>query len=78
MTIPSDDIRKVAKEAGPLDDVFFIKLGEDALTIEEIISTILNIPIKVKNAVPQYSITNIGSRGVRLDNYAKSLLRQSC
>ena len=71
LVIPSDAVFKIARNAGPLDDVFFAKIGEDLQAIEEIISTILNVPVKVKSAVPQFTITNIGSRGVRLDNYAE-------
>ena len=82
ITVPSENAIMFAKTAGPLDDFFFTKLGEDIATVEEIISTVLNIPVKVKNAVPQFAITNIGSRGVRLDNFAEIIfeveLQQDC
>ena len=74
ITIPSDAVLKLARDAGPLDDEFFNKIGEDLEAIEEIIATVLNVPIKVISTVPQYSITNIGSRGVRLDNYAEIIV----
>ena len=59
---------------GPLDDVVFTKIGEDSLAVEEIISTIMGVAVKVKTAIPQYTISNIGSRGVRLDNYAEIIV----
>ena len=74
LVIPSDAVLKIARNAGPMDDVFFSKIGEDLQAIEEIISTVLDVPVKVENAVPQFTIMNIGSRGVRLDNYAEIIV----
>ncbi|MBQ1348205.1 MAG: PD-(D/E)XK nuclease family transposase, partial [Aeriscardovia sp.] len=74
MIIPSDEARRFAKNASPMDDVVFQKLGEDPLAIEEIISTILGVPVKVKSAIPQYTVFNVGSRSVRLDNYSEIMV----
>ena len=71
LVIPSDAVIKLARAAGPMDDVFFTKLGEEAGAIEEVVRTVSGIPVRVKRAIPQYTITNIGSRGVRLDNYSE-------
>ena len=71
LVIPSDAAIKLARKAGPMEDVFFKKLGEDLDAIEEIISTVLDVPVKVVSAIPEFVITNIGSRGVRLDNFAE-------
>ena len=70
IVIPSDRAIETSKKMGPMDDVFFNKLGENAGAIEEVISTILGIPIIVREVVPQYTITEIGSKGVRLDSFA--------
>ena len=74
LVVPSESVLKLARTAGPLSDVFFTKLSEDIATTEEIISTVLNVPVKVKSSIPQFTITNIGSRGVRLDNYAEIIV----
>ena len=55
---------------GPMDDIFFNKLGEDAEAVGEIISTALGKKVRVRYTIPQYTITEIGSRGVRLDAFA--------
>ena len=74
LVAPSEVVLKLARTAGPLDDVFFTKLAEDIATIEEIVSTVLNVPVKVKSTIPQFTITNIGSRGVRLDSFAEIIV----
>ena len=43
----------------PMDDVFFSKMAEDASAIQEVISTIVGIPVIVLEVVPQYTITGI-------------------
>ena len=74
MAIPSQDVLKLARNVGPMEDVFFNKVGEDLAAIEEIIQTILDVPLKARKAIPQFMITNMGSRGVRLDNYAEIIV----
>lgn len=71
---PSDEILKMAANASPMVDVFFDLLGEDKEAIGEIISTIIGVHVRVLNTVPQYSISNVGSMGVRLDNYSENVV----
>ena len=71
VTTPSDEARTLAKTAGPLDDAVFFLLGEDRAVMAEIISTIIGVPVVVKDVVPQYTIMNFGSRSVRLDNFSE-------
>ena len=44
-------------------------MGESKEVCEEIISTILQFPVKVLRVVPQNTIANIQGRGVRLDAF---------
>ena len=67
----SDQVLKVAQNAGPMTDTFFQLIGEDKKAIGEIISAVLGVSVEVKESVPQYSILNVGSMGVRLDDYAE-------
>ncbi len=67
----SETARKSAAMMTPMDDVFFNKMAEDANAIQEVISTILGMPVIVIEVVPQCTITGIGNRGVRLDSFAR-------
>ncbi|MBQ9008825.1 MAG: PD-(D/E)XK nuclease family transposase, partial [Clostridia bacterium] len=69
--VASENAKMLAANIGPMDNQFFIKVGEDPRAIEEIIVTVLGVPVRVVSAVPEYTILHIGSRGVRLDNYAE-------
>lgn len=51
----------------PIDDAMFQKVCEDKETCQEIISAILDEPIKVISVIPQNSIGNLQGRAVRLD-----------
>ena len=51
----------------PIDDAMFQKMCEDEATCQEIITTILDEPVKVISVVPQNSIGNLQGRAVRLD-----------
>ena len=66
---------KIARDAGPMDDAFFAKLGEDPRAIEEVISTVLKVPVKVMEVIPRHTLTNVGSRGVKLDNYSEIMFK---
>lgn len=67
---PSEKAIEQAKQLNPIDDVFFNKMGESAEVCEEIISTILQVPVKVLRVSPQDTITNLQNRSVRLDALA--------
>ena len=67
---PSEKAIEQAKQLNPIDDVFFNKMGESAEVCEEIISAILQSPVKVLRVVPQDTITSLQGRGVRLDALA--------
>ena len=68
--VASDVVMDASRKMGPMDDIFFNKLGEDKEAIEEIISAVLGIKARVRYAIPQYTIAGIGNRGVRLDAFA--------
>lgn len=68
---PSTKIRNLVRSLSPMDDAFFTRLGEDPDAIGEVISTVLRVPVRVVSSTPQYTILNLGSRGVRLDNLAE-------
>ena len=55
------------KRLVPIDDAMFQKMCEDPETCQEIISTILDEPVRVISVVPQNSIGNLQGRAVRLD-----------
>ena len=67
---PSAEIVAQARELNPIDDIFFNKMGESAEVCEEIISTILQCPVRVLRVVPQNTIASLQGRGVRLDALA--------
>ncbi|MBR1628646.1 MAG: hypothetical protein IJ679_05165 [Lachnospiraceae bacterium] len=69
IVVPSELVKEASRKMGPMDDVFFNRMGEDEDAIGEVISTVLGIPVVVKDAVPQYAIAGIGNRGVRLDAF---------
>ena len=71
--IPSELTKAKTRMLGPMDDIFFNKMGEDKEAIGEVISTVLGIPITVRELVPQYTLSGIGNRGVRLDTFAAVL-----
>ena len=73
VTIPSDVVISASRKMGPMDDIFFNKMGEDPGAIGEVISTVLGIPVIVRDVIPQYTITGIGNRGVRLDAFASAV-----
>lgn len=66
----SDEARAQAKKQNPIDDIFFGKMGESPEVCEEIISAILQAPVKVSRVIPQNTISNLQGRGVRLDALA--------
>ena len=70
VVVPSEVAINASRKMGPMDDIFFNKMGEDADAIGEVISTVLGIPVIVRDVIPQYTITGIGNRGVRLDAFA--------
>ena len=72
-----------AKKLRPISSIFFSKLAESPEACEEIISTVLNFPVKVLSVIPESTITNLQGRGVRLDALAevvavKAELLQDC
>ena len=67
---PDAETVAYAKELNPIDDVFFNKMGESPEVNEEIISTILQVPVKVLKVIPQNTIASLQGRGVRLDALA--------
>lgn len=71
--VPSEVAINASRNMGPLDDIFFNKMGEDTGAIGEVITTVLDIPVIVREVIPQYTITGIGNRGVRLDAMASVL-----
>lgn len=70
---PSPEAVEQAKQLNPIDDVFFNKMGESPEVCEEIISTILQYPVKVLRVVPQNTIASLQGRGVRLDALADAV-----
>ena len=56
---PSPEAVEQAKQLNPIDDVFFNKMGESPEVCEEIISTILQYPVKVLRVVPQNTIASL-------------------
>ena len=70
VVIPSEVAINASRKMGPMDDIFFNKMGEDPDAIGEVISTVLGIPVIVRDVIPQYTIAGIGNRGVRLDAFA--------
>ena len=74
---PSDEAKAKAKELNPIDDVFFVKMGESPEVCEEIISTVLQFPIKVLRVIPQNTIQNLQGRSVRLDALAEVVVKKS-
>ena len=67
---PSAEVIAQARALNPIDDIFFNKMGESAEVCEEIISAILQFPVKVLLVVPQNTIASLQGRGVRLDTLA--------
>ena len=70
VVVPSDIAKDASRKMGPMDDIFFNKMGEDKEAIREVVTTVLGIPVIVKDTIPQYTIAGIGNRGVRLDALA--------
>ena len=62
-----------ARQLNPIDDIFFNKMGESAEVCEEIISAILQYPVKVLRVIPQNTIASLQGRGVRLDALADAM-----
>ena len=67
---PSAEVVAQARDLNPIDDIFFNKMGESAEVCEEIISAILQFPVRVLRVVPQNTIASLQGRGVRLDALA--------
>ena len=65
---PTEEVKETARKMGPMDDLFFNKVGKDKGSIEEIISTIAGIKVDVLDVIPQYFITGLENRSVRLDS----------
>ena len=72
--IRSEKTVEEAKKLGMMDDLFFNKMMEDPAVCEEIISTCLKTPVKVKRVIPQSTITSLQNKGVRLDAFAEAAL----
>ena len=70
---PSEEAKAKARELNPIDDIFFNKMGESPEVCEEIISAILQFPVRVLQVIPQNTITSLQGRGVRLDALADVL-----
>ena len=70
VVVPSEVAINASRKMGPMDDIFFNKMGEDPDAIGEVISTVLGVTVIVRDVIPQYTITGIGGRGVRLDAFA--------
>ena len=68
---PSVIAKETTKKMVPMDDIFFNKMGEKTKPIEEVISTILGIQVEVLEVVPQYTITGLRNRGIRLDSFSR-------
>lgn len=67
----SEEALAKAKEMNPIDDIFFNKMAESAEVCEEIISAVLQVPVKVLRVIPQNTIASLQGRGVRLDALAE-------
>ena len=79
--LPSKTAQELSAKMGPMDDAFFNILGNKPEVIREIISTILGVPVIVKNVITQYTIPGFGYRGVRLDAYSQVVkveLEENC
>ena len=70
---PSPEAVEQAKQLNPIDDIFFNKMGESTEVCEEIISTILQYPVKVLRVIPQNTIASLQGRSVRLDALADAI-----
>ena len=70
---PSPEAIEQAKQLNPIDDIFFNKMGESTEVCEEIISTILQYPVKVLRVIPQNTIASLQGRSVRLDALADAI-----
>ena len=73
VVVPGEVAINASRKMGPMDDIFFNKMSEDPDAIGEVISTVLRIPVIVRDVVPQYTIAGIGNRGVRLDAFALAI-----
>ena len=62
-----EKVRKIVSQLNIIDDTFFQKMAEDIGFCEELISTILEQKVIVKEVVPQNSIKNLQGRSVILD-----------
>ena len=69
--VPKETTTEQARKMGPMDDAFFNVLADDPGTMEEIISAVLGVAVKVKRVIPQYVIAGFGTRGVRLDAFSE-------
>ncbi len=47
---PSPEAIAQAREMDPIDDIFFNKMGESPEVCEEIISTVLQMPVNVRGS----------------------------
>ena len=56
---PSEEAKAKARELNPIDDIFFNKMGESPEVCEEIISAILQFPVRVLQVIPQNTITSL-------------------
>ncbi len=70
---PSEEALEATKRMNPLDDLFFTKMAEDAYVCEEVISTILNVKVKVLSVILQSTIASLQGRSVRLDTLVDAL-----
>ena len=70
----SEKARAEAKKLRPISSIFFAKMAESSEACEEIITTVLQFPIKVLQVIPENTITNLQGRGVRLDALAEVIV----
>ena len=55
----SEKAKAKAKELNPIHSIFFSKMGESPEVDEEIISAILQIPVKVLNVITESTLANL-------------------
>ena len=60
-------IQEIVKQLNIIDDTLFQKMAEDPGFCEEVISTVLEQKVTVKEVTPQNSIKNLQGRSVTLD-----------
>ena len=62
-----EKVQEIVQKLNVIDDTLFQKMAEDAGFCEEVITTILQRKVVVKEVTPQNSIKNLQGRSVILD-----------